>query len=141
MADFGGTLLRLPANCTDASFPVNRCRFRRLGLLKAWDIAWIPAGQNALRGGLAGSRRLRPRIGRSCEPHPTKMKVKLIELNPLGHKRKVVVETLPAVLGRCNSSQILVEDQWVSRRHCELNELNGILVVRDLGSKHGTYIN
>ena len=34
-----------------------------------------------------------------------------------------------------------MEDQWVSRRHCELNELNGILVVRDLGSKHGTYIN
>ncbi|MDD4269953.1 MAG: FHA domain-containing protein [Pirellulales bacterium] len=69
------------------------------------------------------------------------MKVKLIELNPLGHNRKVVLEKLPAVLGRSSSSQVLVEDQWVSRRHCQLDEVGGLLVVRDLGSRHGTYVN
>ncbi|MGI6415562.1 MAG: FHA domain-containing protein [Thermoguttaceae bacterium] len=69
------------------------------------------------------------------------MKLKLIELNPLGHNRKVVLDKLPAVLGRSSSSQILVADQWVSRRHCELNEVDGVLVVRDLGSRHGTYVN
>lgn len=84
---------------------------------------------------------MHPWLGRRCIPLRTKMKVKLIELNPLGHNRKVVLEHLPAVLGRSSDSQVTVEDQWVSRRHCELDEVDGVLVVRDLGSKHGTYVN
>ncbi|MHB8901378.1 MAG: FHA domain-containing protein, partial [Thermoguttaceae bacterium] len=31
--------------------------------------------------------------------------------------------------------------RWVSRRHCQLSEVDGMIVVRDLGSTHGTYIN
>lgn len=69
------------------------------------------------------------------------MRVKLIELNPFRRSRKVVLDDLPAILGRSSQSQVPVEDQWVSRRHCELHEVDGLLVVRDLGSKHGTYVN
>ena len=29
----------------------------------------------------------------------------------------------------------------VSRRHCQLDEVGGLLVVRDLGSRYGTYVN
>lgn len=69
------------------------------------------------------------------------MKVKLIELNPLRGHRKVVLGCLPAVLGRSRQAEVPVNDQWVSRRHCQLEESDGVLVVRDLGSKHGTYVN
>ena len=96
----------------------------------------------ALLGGVAGPCSIdSAACPARCERDLIKMKFKLIELNPLGHNRKVVLDKLPAVLGRSSSSQILVADQWVSRRHCELDEVDGVLVVRDLGSRHGTYVN
>jgi len=69
------------------------------------------------------------------------MKLKLIGLNPPEENRKVVLRKLPAVLGRSSEAEVTVEDRWVSRRHCEITEIDGLLVVRDLGSKHGTFVN
>jgi predicted component of type VI protein secretion system len=48
--------------------------------------------------------------------------------------------TLPAVIGRSRSASIKVPQALVSRRHCELYEQEGRLVVRDLGSLNGTFI-
>jgi pSer/pThr/pTyr-binding forkhead associated (FHA) protein len=47
----------------------------------------------------------------------------------------------PAVLGRSIEARIRVCDRWVSRRHCEFDVVDGELIVRDLGAKHGTYVN
>jgi pSer/pThr/pTyr-binding forkhead associated (FHA) protein len=38
-------------------------------------------------------------------------------------------------------ADVRLDDPCVSRVHCEVSDLNGTLVVRDLGSKHGTYVN
>jgi pSer/pThr/pTyr-binding forkhead associated (FHA) protein len=32
-------------------------------------------------------------------------------------------------------------DRWVSRRHCEIVERDGLLFVRDFGSRNGTFLN
>lgn len=48
---------------------------------------------------------------------------------------------LPVLLGRAEEADVRVEDQWVSRRHCQLDQRDGVLMVRDLGSKHGTWVN
>ena len=48
---------------------------------------------------------------------------------------------LPAILGRDLKSDVRLADPWVSRLHGELNEIDGTLVVRDLGSKHGIFVN
>lgn len=50
-------------------------------------------------------------------------------------------ETLPAVVGRSPNADIHVDDRWASRRHCEIDSENGRLLVRDLGSRHGTLVN
>ena len=34
-----------------------------------------------------------------------------------------------------------IDDRWLSRRHCRLELREGTLVVRDLGSRHGTFVN
>jgi pSer/pThr/pTyr-binding forkhead associated (FHA) protein len=34
-----------------------------------------------------------------------------------------------------------VADRWASRLHCRIEDHQGVLVVRDLGSKHGTWVN
>ncbi len=48
---------------------------------------------------------------------------------------------LPAVLGRSPDADFKVKHHHVSRRHCELFEDGGQLIVRDLGSANGTVIN
>ena len=47
---------------------------------------------------------------------------------------------LPAVVGRGRGSALTLPHPLVSRRHCELYESAGKLMVRDLGSLNGTYV-
>ncbi|TWU43952.1 Glycogen accumulation regulator GarA [Novipirellula aureliae] len=47
----------------------------------------------------------------------------------------------PVVVGRCNSADITIDDISISRRHCQFFiDPYGSLVVRDLGSKNGIYV-
>jgi pSer/pThr/pTyr-binding forkhead associated (FHA) protein len=57
-----------------------------------------------------------------------------------GSQRRVVVDCLPAILGRGDEANVRVDDPWVSRLHCILNEIDGTLVVRDLGSSNGIFL-
>jgi hypothetical protein len=62
------------------------------------------------------------------------------EGGPLGG-RSVAVPRLPFLLGRGPAADLVIDDPWVSRVHCELAEADGRLVVRDRRSKHGTVVN
>lgn len=46
----------------------------------------------------------------------------------------------PIVLGRSQQCDLLIEDEWVSRRHCQVWTENQRIWVQDLGSTNGTYI-
>ena len=54
-------------------------------------------------------------------------------------KRKVALK-LPCVLGRSREADVTVAHPLVSRRHCELSEAAGLLMLRDLVSLNGTMI-
>ncbi len=69
------------------------------------------------------------------------MKVRLVALSSVDHDRKLSLDGHPVVLGRSPEADVKIDDRWVSRRHCELSEMDGMIVVRDLGSTHGTYVN
>lgn len=45
------------------------------------------------------------------------------------------------VLGRSSVADLTVDDQWVSRCHCEIIGVDDVLLVRDLESKNGTFVN
>jgi predicted component of type VI protein secretion system len=72
---------------------------------------------------------------------------------PVTDARLVVIEgrasskevplKLPAVLGRGENVTVLVKDKEkrVSRTHCEITDRDGMLVVHDLNSKNGTFVN
>ncbi len=47
---------------------------------------------------------------------------------------------LPAIIGRGREATLTLPHPLVSRRHCELYEVDGQLMVRDLGSLNGTYV-
>ncbi len=45
------------------------------------------------------------------------------------------------VVGRQDGCQLQIRSSQVSRKHCELSEKDGVLIVKDLGSSNGTFIN
>ena len=48
---------------------------------------------------------------------------------------------LPSTVGRGRGTTIMLPHPLVSRQHCELFESDGQLMVRDLGSLNGTFVN
>lgn len=68
------------------------------------------------------------------------MKAKLVGV--AGWDAKLDVElVLPAILGRSRSADVRIQQSLVSRRHSELYESDGRLMIRDLGSTNGTRVN
>ena len=57
------------------------------------------------------------------------MNAKLLVVLGAAIKREVTLQ-LPAVLGRSRKSDIKVPHPLVSRRHCELSEENGLVMLR-----------
>ncbi len=57
-----------------------------------------------------------------------------------GHEDTIVIARSPFTLGR-SGADVNLDDTAVSRRHCEIVEVNGGWVLRDLGSSNGTYVN
>jgi predicted component of type VI protein secretion system len=47
---------------------------------------------------------------------------------------------LPTVIGRSRSTDVRLGHPLVSRQHCEVFEVEGLLMVRDLGSLNGTFV-
>lgn len=69
------------------------------------------------------------------------MEAKLISDNEEVLAHQFPLAKVPLVIGRSVEAAIQVGDRWVSRHHCEISERDGSLVVRDLGSTHGTLLN
>ena len=67
--------------------------------------------------------------------------IRLRRISGFGDHPEIVLDQLPATMGRSSSAEIRVQDRWASRRHCEINRIDGVLTVRDLGSSHGTFVN
>jgi len=48
---------------------------------------------------------------------------------------------VPLQIGRHPDMDFRVRDRWASRYHCEIYQVDGDLWVRDIGSKHGVFVN
>lgn len=68
------------------------------------------------------------------------MKIKLVG-DEWQSGREICLERFPVVMGRSPVAGVQLVDRWVSHEHCQLEAIDGTLVVRDLGSKNGTLIN
>jgi pSer/pThr/pTyr-binding forkhead associated (FHA) protein len=69
------------------------------------------------------------------------VKLRLVSQDPLASPREIVLDQFPAVIGRGVDVALRIDDRWLSRRHCELTLAGDVPCVRDLGSRHGTYVN
>jgi hypothetical protein len=67
------------------------------------------------------------------------MEAKLVIVGGKANKRDVLLK-LPTVIGRSREADLTVAHPMVSRRHCEVFEVGGLLMLRDLGSLNGTLV-
>jgi len=68
------------------------------------------------------------------------MKAKLIVVGGDAKAAEVNL-SLPAIIGRGREASLTLPHPLVSRQHCEIYEDNSRLVVRDMGSLNGTFVN
>lgn len=78
--------------------------------------------------------------------HTTRIRLLILmnlRLESVSHEEGSLIElpNLPATIGRSDESDVQLDDRWLSRQHCELDVRDGEVVLRDLGSKHGTFVN
>jgi pSer/pThr/pTyr-binding forkhead associated (FHA) protein len=68
------------------------------------------------------------------------MKVRFIPLDGPGTRGPAVITRFPVILTRSSRNGPPAADV-VSPLHCEIDCRNGLLVVRNLNSRHGTFVN
>lgn len=71
------------------------------------------------------------------------MDVALVHVKPDGSSREVQLTSLPYTIGRAEEASIRLPFSTVSRSHCEiwLDEDEDALMIKDLNSSNGTYVN
>lgn len=67
------------------------------------------------------------------------MDAKLIIVGGKANKSEIGLK-LPTIIGRSRDADLTMAHPMVSRQHCELYEVGGLLKIRDLGSLNGTFV-
>ena len=69
------------------------------------------------------------------------MKFKLLNLDRAMPSFDMTLAASPVRIGRRAGSDIQLDDESVSYFHCKIDQINGTLWVRDLGSANGIFVN
>jgi pSer/pThr/pTyr-binding forkhead associated (FHA) protein len=67
--------------------------------------------------------------------------VNLVLLKTNGSQKAFSLSSGVTVIGRRHDCDLRIPLMAVSRKHCQLNRDEGVLKIRDLGSRNGTYLN
>ena len=66
---------------------------------------------------------------------------RLVVVEPNGTRRDVVVIASPFRIGRQAGNELTLRDSRVSRHQAQILTVEGKLVLEDMGSSHGTFVN
>lgn len=69
------------------------------------------------------------------------MDINLVLLKKNGSHKFFPLPSSVTVIGRRHSCDLCIPLTSVSRKHCQLNHDDGVLKIRDLDSRNGTYLN
>lgn len=69
------------------------------------------------------------------------MDISLILQTNDGRRKNFALPSTVTVIGRRQDCDLCIPLMNVSRRHCEINQDEGKLKLRDLGSRNGTFVN
>ena len=83
----------------------------------------------------------RPPAGWGTTAHATEPVHFLLLLQDNIPPRRIPLPALPATIGRTAPAEVILEGGTVSRRHCRLELAGDGLLISDLGSTNGTFVN
>jgi len=66
---------------------------------------------------------------------------RLVVIEPNGVRREVAIGTTPYRIGRQAGNELTLRDSRISRQQAQILAVNGAMVLEDMGSRHGTYVN
>src|ERR1700735_5421444 len=66
---------------------------------------------------------------------------RLVVIEPNGVRREVVITTTPFRIGRQAGNELTLRDSRISREQAQILSVNGTMVLEDMGSRHGTFVN
>jgi predicted component of type VI protein secretion system len=69
------------------------------------------------------------------------MDAKLVVAKGKTSVREIPLEGISTIIGRRNDCSLRIPSPLVSRQHCELTQAGSRLIVKDLGSSNGTFVN
>ncbi len=66
----------------------------------------------------------------------------VVELSLITDSGRVIpISALPCVIGRDAGCQLRIQSEHISRNHCVISRSDSALLIRDLGSTNGTFLN
>jgi phosphoserine phosphatase RsbU/P len=65
----------------------------------------------------------------------------LVVIDPNGRRARVPVFPFPFRMGRAPDNNLILRDSRISRNHAQIAHENGHLMLEDLGSRHGIWVN
>jgi phosphoserine phosphatase RsbU/P len=66
---------------------------------------------------------------------------RLVVIDPNGSRRDVAITIFPFRIGRQAGNELTLRDSRVSRQQAQITEVSGNMVLEDMGSSHGTFVN
>lgn len=66
---------------------------------------------------------------------------RVVMIEPTGARREVDLQPLPFRIGRNPGNELLLRDTRISRQQAQIISENGRLVLEDMDSRHGTFVN
>lgn len=69
------------------------------------------------------------------------MEVKLVVAKGKTETKEIPLAGVSMIIGRKNDCGLRIPSPLVSRQHCELTRVGEKLLVKDLGSSNGTFVN
>ena len=69
------------------------------------------------------------------------MEVQLLCADPNVGSHTFTLDGQRVTIGRRSDNKVRIGDPEMSRRHCEVAQIKDMVVIRDLGSSNGTFVN
>lgn len=66
---------------------------------------------------------------------------RIVVVEPNGNRREMEIAPLPFRIGRQADNELTLRDSRISRQQAQIVSGNGGLILEDLGSRHGTFVN
>ena len=66
---------------------------------------------------------------------------RLVVVDPNGSRRDVAIAIFPFRIGRQAGNELTLRDSRVSRQQAQITDVDGTMVLEDMGSSHGTFVN